>query len=214
MDCRYEKVPFKLIPSFETDLHIILWLLGIAYILGSIPFGILLSRILQLGDLQKIGSGNIGATNVLRTGNKTAAAATLLLDAGKGAVVIYLAQAFASDDAIQMAAFFALVGHCFPIWTGFHGGKGVAIFFGIWLAYVWPVGIICCGLWILTAITFRMSSLAAFVATAGSVIAILGLGFDDKIIFSMTLTILIFWRHRENIKRLISGTESKIRFKK
>ncbi|MCY4305038.1 MAG: glycerol-3-phosphate 1-O-acyltransferase PlsY [Aestuariivita sp.] len=200
-------------PTFETDLHIILVLCGIAYILGSIPFGILLSKILQLGDLRKIGSGNIGATNVLRTGNKTAAAVTLLLDTGKGTIVVYISQVFASDDAIQLAALFALVGHCFPIWMGFRGGKGVATFFGIWLAYVWFIGLICCCLWIFTAIIFRISSLAALVATVGSFVAVISLGFNDKIILSITLATLIALRHRENIKRIISGTELKINLK-
>ncbi|MEO0567532.1 MAG: glycerol-3-phosphate 1-O-acyltransferase PlsY [Pseudomonadota bacterium] len=186
-----------------------LWgLLG--YLLGSVPFGMISARLFGLGNLRDIGSGNIGATNVLRTGNKAAAATTLLFDAGKGALAVLLAGSFAGDDAQQIAGVMALVGHCFPIWLSFKGGKGVATFFGVLLGLAWPVFLVCGAAWLITAAIGRMSSLAALITTAFSPLAFLSLGYPSMVLASVILAILIFWRHSENIQRLRNGTESKI----
>ena len=134
----------SILPEFTSSFLIMAQWGVIGYLLGSIPFGVLISGLMGLGDLRRIGSGNIGATNVLRTGNKFAAAATLILDGGKGAVAILIAMAFAAPDAAQLAALAAFAGHCFPIWLRFQGGKGVATFLGILLAIAWPVGIAAC----------------------------------------------------------------------
>ncbi|WP_300397277.1 glycerol-3-phosphate 1-O-acyltransferase PlsY, partial [uncultured Sphingobium sp.] len=147
--------PYWLLPTL---------VLVLGYLLGSIPFGLLLTRVTGAGDLRQIGSGNIGATNVLRTGNKKAAALTLLLDGAKGAVAVLLARAFAGEDAAQAAALGAMIGHCYPIWLGFRGGKGVATFLGLMLALAWPVGLACCVVWLITAAVSRISSLSALAA--------------------------------------------------
>lgn len=197
-------------PPFDTPTtQLILWAL-IGYGLGSIPFGMILARVMGLGNLREIGSGNIGATNVLRTGNKLAAALTLLLDGGKGALAVLLARAFAGEDAVQLAALAAFLGHCYPVWLGFRGGKGVATFLGIWLALAWPVGVACCASWLLAAALSRMSSMAALAAAAMSTIWAVTLGYGFTLILGVILTLLVFWRHRDNIKRIKAGTESKI----
>ena len=149
-----------------------LWF-GLGYLCGSVPFGILVARIFGLGNLREIGSGNIGATNVLRTGNKKAAALTLLFDAGKGAVVVLAARLLAAEDAAQLGAFMAFVGHCFPVWLNFKGGKGVATYFGILLAVSWQIGLIAGAIWLVVAALSRYSSLAALV-TAGWVPLVIG----------------------------------------
>ena len=146
-------------------MTLILWAV-LGYLLGSIPFGIVITRALGLGDLRQIGSGNIGATNVLRTGNKPAALATLLLDSGKGAIAVLLARWLAGPDAALVAGAAAFLGHLFPVWLGFKGGKGVATFLGTVLALDWRLGLIACGLWLLTAAAGRISSLSALVAAA------------------------------------------------
>ncbi|MCL4155359.1 UNVERIFIED_CONTAM: hypothetical protein GTU68_001287 [Idotea baltica] len=169
-----------------------------------------LARLMGLGNLRDIGSGNIGATNVLRTGNKTAAALTVLLDGGKGAVAVLLARAFAPEDSVQVAALAAMLGHCYPVWLGFRGGKGVATFLGIWLALAWPVGLACCALWLAAAAVTRISSMGALVAAAGSTLCAVFLGYGTTLIFGGLVTILVFWRHRENIVRIRAGTESRI----
>ncbi|MDU9003114.1 glycerol-3-phosphate 1-O-acyltransferase PlsY [Sedimentitalea todarodis] len=197
-------------PAFDSSIaQMILWAL-VGYGLGSIPFGMLVARVMGLGNLRDIGSGNIGATNVLRTGNKTAAALTLLLDGGKGVVAVLLARAFAPEDSVQLAALAAMLGHCYPIWLGFRGGKGVATFFGIWLALAWPVGLACCALWLAAAAVTRISSMGALVAAAGSTLCAVFLGYGTALIFGGLVTILVFWRHRDNIKRIRAGTESRI----
>ena len=197
-------------PTFDsTAFELILWgLLG--YGLGSIPFGMILARLMGLGNLREIGSGNIGATNVLRTGNKLAAALTLLLDGGKGAVAVLLARGFAGEDAVQLAALAAFLGHCYPVWLGFRGGKGVATFLGIWLALAWPVGVACCATWLAAAAVSRISSMGALAAAAFSSIWAVMLGHGTALALSIVLTLLIFWRHRENIARIRAGTESRI----
>ena len=148
----------------------ILWA-AIGYLLGSVPFGIVITRMLGLGDLRRIGSGNIGATNVLRTGHKGAALATLILDSGKGAIAVLLARWLGGEDAALVAGGAAFLGHLFSVWLGFRGGKGVATFLGTVLALFWPVGLIACGLWLAAAGIFRISSLSALVAAALAPIA-------------------------------------------
>lgn len=197
-------------PLLDTPtLALILWA-AIGYGLGSIPFGMVLARVMGLGNLREIGSGNIGATNVLRTGNKLAAALTLVLDGAKGAVAVLLARQFAGPDAVQIAALAAFIGHCYPVWLGFRGGKGVATFLGIWLALAWPVGLACCATWLVAAAISRMSSLASLTTAAFSTIWILILGYGSTILLGIGLTLMMYWRHRENISRIKAGTESRI----
>jgi len=197
-------------PPFDSELSALLLWAVIGYGLGSIPFGMVLARLMGLGNLREIGSGNIGATNVLRTGNKAAAALTLLLDAAKGAAAVLLARAFAGGDAVQLAALMALLGHCYPVWLGFRGGKGVATFLGVMLALAWPVGAACCVTWLVAAKLSRISSMGALVAAASSVLWVLLLGYGGALVLVVLLTALIFWRHRENIARIRAGTEPKI----
>ena len=188
---------------------LLLWAM-IAYIIGSIPFGLILARVMGLGNLRDIGSGNIGATNVLRTGSKKAAALTLLLDGGKGAVVVLLARAYADADASQIAAFAVMIGHCFPVWLKFRGGKGVATFLGVLYGLAWPIGIAACLSWLVTALVFRFSSLAALVAAASTMVWAVVLGEQQIFMLCAFLAALIFWRHAGNIRRLLDGTEGKI----
>ncbi|MDA0962547.1 MAG: glycerol-3-phosphate 1-O-acyltransferase PlsY [Proteobacteria bacterium] len=188
---------------------LMLWA-AVGYLLGSIPFGLVLARVLNLGDLRQIGSGNIGATNVLRTGNKAAAAATLILDGAKGAVAVLLARAFASDDAVQVAALAAFLGHCFPVWLSFKGGKGVATFLGVWLAYAWPVGLLCCATWAAAVALKRVSSIGALMAASMSTIFLFYTGNGQAVVLGLVLTLLVFLRHGSNIARIKAGTEPKI----
>ncbi len=188
---------------------LLLWgLLG--YLLGSIPTGVLLARLMGLGDLRQIGSGNIGATNVLRTGNKKAAALTLIGDALKGAIAVWLARAFAAPDAVQLAALAAFLGHCFPIWLRFKGGKGVATFLGIMLALVPLAGLVACAIWALAAKLGKISSLAALLAAGWTPIVTVLLGRGDVFALACILAILVYARHWDNIKRLRRGTEPRI----
>ena len=202
-------------PALATDMFtLILFALG-GYLVGSIPFGVLLARVMGLGDLRKIGSGNIGATNVLRTGNKKAAALTLLLDGGKGAAAVYIAGLLCENrDAVQVAALFAFLGHCFPVWLGFRGGKGVATFLGIVLAIAWPVGLAACATWLVVAALMRYSSLAALMAAGLSPVWALLLGRGEILVLCVALAVLIYVRHAGNIGRLRAGTESRIGQKK
>jgi acyl phosphate:glycerol-3-phosphate acyltransferase len=181
-----------------------------AYILGSIPFGIVITRALGLGDLRQIGSGNIGATNVLRTGNKPAALATLLLDAGKGGIAVLLARAFVGPDAAQLAALASFLGHLFPIWLGFRGGKGVATFLGTLLALAWPVGLAACATWAATAAISRISSLSALVAAASGALWAWAFGHVDMTLLVLILAALVIIRHHANITRILAGTEPRI----
>jgi len=201
-------------PLIDISLPVIALWAVLGYLIGSIAFGMVLTRAMNLGDLRSIGSGNIGATNVLRTGNKKAAALTLLLDGAKGAVAVLLARYFAGDAAAQIAALAAMIGHCYPVWLGFKGGKGVATFLGILLALAWPVGLACCAVWLVTAYGSRMSSMAALAAAAASTFFIMFLGYGSAFLLGAILTLLIFWRHRDNIKRIKAGTEPKIGAKK
>ncbi|MDB2615160.1 glycerol-3-phosphate 1-O-acyltransferase PlsY, partial [Planktomarina temperata] len=176
----------------------------------AIPFGIVTARVLGLGDLRQIGSGNIGATNVLRTGSKLGAALTLIGDAGKAGAAVLLARALAAEDAAQIAGFAAFLGHCYPIWLKFKGGKGVATFFGLLFALAWPIGVAAGATWLATAAIFRFSSLAALLTAVMTPLWIILMGFNNLFLLSLCLAGVIYWRHRENIIRLIRGQESKI----
>lgn len=203
-----------MLPVIETALPLLLLWGALGYLLGSIPFGMVVTKAFGLGNLREIGSGNIGTTNVLRTGSKAAAAATLILDGGKGAVAVLLARALAGDlageDAAQLAGLLAFVGHCFPVWLGFKGGKGVATFLGLMLALAWPVGIACCLTWLAMAVLRRMSSLAALTAAVSAPLWCLLLGYQPVIFLAVALAAVILWRHKDNIARLRAGTEPKI----
>ena len=201
-------------PEFVTSQGMLLLTAALAYLLGAIPFGVLVTRAMGLGDLRAIGSGNIGATNVLRTGNKQAALATLLLDGGKGAVAVLLARWLVGEDAAQVAGLAAFLGHLYPVWLGFKGGKGVATFLGVLLALNWLVGAAVCLTWLVTAVVTRTSSIAALMAAASSGLWILWLTDTSLLILSLILTILIYVRHSENLKRLKAGTEPRIGAKK
>lgn len=194
----------------STQATLVLWA-AIGYLLGSIPFGMVFARLMNLGDLRSIGSGNIGATNVLRTGNKLAAALTLLLDAGKGAAALLLARMIAgAEDAAQLAGLAAMLGHCYPIWLRFKGGKGVATFLGLLAALHWPIGLGACVAWLIGAGLSRISSMGALVAAASCTFLMMFLGAQDGLFLGVILTLLIFWRHRANIRRIKSGAEPKI----
>ncbi|MCH2067694.1 glycerol-3-phosphate 1-O-acyltransferase PlsY [Shimia sp.] len=201
-------------PVLETALPALLLWAVVGYVLGSIPFGMVLSKVMGLGNLREIGSGNIGATNVLRTGSKKAAALTLILDGGKGAVAVLIARAMAGEDAAQVAGLMAFLGHCYPVWLKFKGGKGVATFLGLMLALAWPVGIACCLTWLATAAVSRISSLSALVAAASSAVWMLILGYGSAVVLAILLAVIVFARHHENIARLRAGTEPKIGAKK
>lgn len=190
-------------------MSLILWAV-IGYLLGSIPFGIVITRALGLGDLRQIGSGNIGATNVLRTGNKPAALATLLLDSGKGAIAVLLARWLAGPDAALVAGGAAFLGHLFPVWLGFKGGKGVATFLGTLLALDWRLGLAACALWLLAALLGRISSLSALIAAALSPVVALWLDGPRMALVVAVMAVLIFVRHHANIGRIIAGTEPRI----
>lgn len=194
----------------DITLNIILIWGTIGYLLGSIPSGVILARVMNLGNLRDIGSGNIGATNVLRTGNKKAALLTLLADAGKGAIAVLLARKIGGEGAAQIAGAAALVGHCFPIWLRFKGGKGVATYFGIFYAIAWPVGIIASVLWLGTAVISRYSSVAALITAGWVPIVMMFTGLGTYFFLGIALGMLIYVRHLGNVARLKAGTETKI----
>jgi len=183
---------------------------ALAYLLGAVPFGLVMARLFGLGDLRKVGSGNIGATNVLRTGNRPAALLTLLLDSGKGAIAVLLARWMVGDGAAQVAGFAAFLGHCYPVYLGFKGGKGVATFLGTVLALAFPVGLAACATWAVVAAVLRISSLAALVAAALTPLVAWGLGEGQLSWLLAALAALIFLRHSANIARLRAGTEPRI----
>jgi len=185
------------------------------YILGSVPFGLVLCKIFGLGDIRLIGSGSIGATNVLRTGNKILAFATLLLDSGKGAIAVLIINHFFGFNAAMLAGFFALIGHCYPVWLKFKGGKGVATALGTLLALSPPIALIGFGIWFLTALIFRISSLAALVASGITPLIAYYLYNDSNLSgFCALVATLVYIKHRDNIKRLFAGEEPKIGQKK
>ena len=183
----------------------------LSYLAGSIPFGLIFAWLAGAGDVRKLGSGNIGATNVLRTGNKLAAAATLFCDAAKGWIVVVLAgDYFGMQVFPALAGLGAFLGHLFPVWLGFKGGKGVATFIGIAFALAWPAALMTCASWIIAARTFRYSSLAALIAAAVTPVYFLILGATLFAALTAVLAALIFLTHRANIARLVTGTEPRI----
>ena len=201
-------------PVIATSQGLLVLIGVLAYLLGSIPFGVVITRAMGLGDLRAIGSGNIGATNVLRTGNKGAALATLLLDAAKGGVAVLLARLVAGEDAAQLAALCSFLGHLFPVWLKFRGGKGVATFLGAMIALDWRVGLACCATWAATAAVTRISSLSALVAAALATLWLVVFRDGQILLLTVTLTLLIYWKHWPNLERIKSGTEPKIGAKK
>lgn len=184
------------------------------YLLGSIPFGLVLTRLAGLGDIRQIGSGNIGATNVLRTGRKGLALATLLLDGGKGAIAVGLAWALLGGQAPLLAGFAAVLGHNFPVWLKFKGGKGVATTIGTLIAAAWPVGLAACATWLVVAALFRISSLSALVALAAAPVYAWFLAGPEAALMAAGLAVLGFIRHHANIRRLLKGEEPRIGTKK
>ena len=197
-------------PVIESGIAVLMLWAVAGYLLGSVSGGMIVARMMNLGNLREIGSGNIGATNVLRTGNKRAAAITLLFDAGKGAVAVLAARALAGEDAAQIAAFAAFLGHCFPVWLGFKGGKGVATYLGILWALAWPMGALACLIWLGVAIVSRYSSLAALVTAAVMPLVMIVAGYGAMLVLAILLAALLYYRHSANIARLRAGTESRI----
>ena len=183
-------------------------LLG-GYLIGSIPFGLLLTKAAGLGDIRQVGSGNIGATNVLRTGRKGLAAATLILDGLKGAVAVLLARQFLGDQDVVVGTA-AVLGHLFPVWLGFRGGKGGATALGVCLAAMWPVALVCAGLWLVTAKVVRISSVATLVPMAAAPLLALVFSDGEHALMALLIAVLVFWRHEANIRRLLAGTEPRI----
>jgi glycerol-3-phosphate acyltransferase PlsY len=195
--------------SWQLALPFLLAALVFGYLLGSIPFGLLLTRAAGLGDVRKIGSGNIGATNVLRTGNKKLAALTLLLDALKGTAAVLLAGLYGPDQAL-MAGLGAFLGHLFPVWLGFKGGKGVATYLGVLVAVAWQGALVFAVTWLAVAFITRFSSLAALVAAVAVPAALYLLGYVQAAQLFLVMSVIVFVKHRANIGRLLAGTESRI----
>jgi glycerol-3-phosphate acyltransferase PlsY len=179
----------------------------LGYLLGAIPFGLLLTRAAGLGDIRAIGSGNIGATNVLRTGRKGLAAATLLLDGLKGAAAVLIAFWLAGHEAALWAGLGAILGHLYPVWLGFHGGKGGATGYGVLLAAAWPVGLAAGAIWLILAKLARISSLATLVSFAAAPILAALLADSGVVKLALAIAVLVFVRHHANIRRLLAGTE-------
>ena len=179
------------------------------YLIGSVPFGLILTKAAGLGDIRSIGSGNLGATNVLRTGNKKLAAATLLLDGLKGALAVLLVRlVFGDQDLVAGTA--AVLGHTLPVWLGFKGGKGVATGLGVYLAAMWPVGLACCAVWLIAAKVTRISSAGALTAFAAAPLLALALSDAEHALLGLLVGLMVFWRHEANIRRLLTGTEPRI----
>lgn len=196
-------------PDYSTFAAIILG----GYLLGSIPFGVILTRLFGAGDLRKIGSGNIGATNVLRTGRKGLAATTLILDGAKGAVAALLAGHFLpqlGDSPPMLAGAAAFIGHCYPVWLRFRGGKGVATLLGLSFALAWPIGLAFALTWLAAVLVTRISSLGGLVGSLAAPITAWALGEQGFVAGLAALVVLVFWRHRDNLARLRAGTEPRI----
>ena len=192
----------------------ILWIaptlaLLLGYLLGSIPFGVILTRLGGAGDPRAIGSGNIGATNVLRTGRKGLAAATLLLDMGKGLVAVLVARALLPGEEL-LAAAAAFIGHCYPVWLRFHGGKGVATMMGIALGLHWPVGLVFAAVWLGLLAALRISAVAGMAAALSAPVAAAAVGRFDLVALLLALALILLWKHRENLERLLAGTEPRV----
>jgi glycerol-3-phosphate acyltransferase PlsY len=187
----------------------------VGYLLGSIPFGLILTRLVGLGDVRNIGSGNIGATNVLRTGHKGLAALTLLLDALKGTLAVFAGYAIGSRfglaiDGALFAGLAAFLGHIFPLWLGFKGGKGVATYIGVIGGLFWPGALIFCGVWLATAFLTRYSSASALIASVLTPLLLLTLGQIPEALLALIMTLLLLWKHEGNIRRLLKGEEPRI----
>jgi glycerol-3-phosphate acyltransferase PlsY len=182
----------------------------LGYLLGSIPFGLVLTKLAGTQDLRAIGSGNIGATNVLRTGRKGLAAATLICDALKGTVAVIIAGYLGGPNAAMLAALGAFLGHLFPVWLKFRGGKGVAVYIGVLIGLFWPAAVVFCVLWLAVAAASRYSSLASLVASFVTPIFLWWFGHPALASLFAVLTLLVFYVHRENIRRLQAGTEGRI----
>ncbi len=189
--------------------------LGFGYLLGSIPFGLILTKAAGLGDVRNIGSGNIGATNVLRTGKKGLAALTLVLDALKGTAAVLLAHHFGGAHGIAilaglLAGLGAFLGHLFPVWLGFKGGKGVATYIGVLIGVLWPAALVFCGVWLALAVVTRYSSLSALIASLATPAYLFVSGHPAEALLAAIMTALLLWKHSSNIKRLIAGEEPRI----
>ncbi len=196
--------------TWQITWQIALAAAAIGYLLGSIPFGLILTRAAGLGDVRSIGSGNIGATNVLRTGNKKLAAATLLLDALKASAAAWIVSYFFGPEAAVIAGFFAFIGHLFPVWIGFKGGKGVATYIGTLLGVAPLMVVAFAAVWLGVAFVTRYSSLSALVAMLVIPVALWILGAEKVAAIMAIMTVISYWKHKANISRLLSGTESKI----
>ncbi|MCX5580205.1 glycerol-3-phosphate 1-O-acyltransferase PlsY [Kaistia terrae] len=196
--------------GWDLTASLVVAALVLGYLLGSIPFGLILTRFAGLGDIRSIGSGNIGATNVLRTGNKKLAAATLIGDALKGTVAVLIAGHFWGPEAAILAGFGAFIGHIFSIWLGFKGGKGVATYLGVLIGLAWPIALLFAAVWIAIAYLTRYSSLAALVASLIVPVVLLAMGDIQKGLLFALLALILFIKHRANIGRLLGGTESRI----
>src|SRR6266481_4550517 len=182
----------------------------LGYLLGSIPFGLILTRLAGTQDPRSIGSGNIGATNVLRTGRKGLAAATLICDALKGTLAVVIAGYYGGPNAAMLAAFGAFLGHLYPVWLNFRGGKGVATYIGVLIGLFWPAAVVFCVMWLATAFTTRYSSLSALIAAFVTPLFLWWFGHPALASQFVVMTMLLFWKHSENIKRLQAGTEGRI----
>jgi glycerol-3-phosphate acyltransferase PlsY len=196
--------------GWDLSAPLVLAALVLGYLLGSIPFGLILTRAAGLGDVRAIGSGNIGATNVLRTGNKKLAAATLIGDALKGTAAVLLAGHFWGAEAAILAGFAAFIGHVCPVWLGFRGGKGVATFLGVLIGLAWPIAILFAAVWLAVAYLSRYSSLAALIASVAVPLALLAVGDYPKALLFAVLTLILCYKHRSNIGRLLAGSEGRI----
>jgi glycerol-3-phosphate acyltransferase PlsY len=196
--------------SWSAALPAFLAALAFGYLCGSIPFGLLLTRFAGAGDLRAIGSGNIGATNVLRTGRKGLAVLTFVCDALKGTVAVLIADRLGGQDLAVLAGLGAFLGHLFPVWLRFKGGKGVSTYIGILLGLVWPAAIAFCLVWLLVAFVSRYSSLSALVASVATPLLLWWDGYGQELQLFLLLTVLLWYTHRGNIARLMAGTETKI----
>jgi len=197
-------------PAFDDPIPTLALVGVLGYLLGSLPFGLILARLMGLGNLREIGSGNIGATNVLRTGNKTAAFLTLVFDAGKGAASVLIAFAAFGATAAEVAGVMSIVGHLYPVWLKFRGGKGVATFLGFVLALDFSAGLAACAVWLLVAALLRISSLAGLISVLSAPIWLYILGPRSAVGLTLVLVLLIWWKHRTNIARLLHGAEPRI----
>lgn len=196
-----------------TNIPILAAIIIGGYLLGSIPFGVILTRLFGAGDLRAIGSGNIGATNVLRTGRKGLAAATLILDGAKGAVAALLAAHFVpqmGDSAPMLAGAAAFIGHCYPVWLRFKGGKGVATLLGLSFAFAWPIGLAFALTWLVAVLVTRISSLGGLIGSIAAPVTAWAIGEQGYVTGLAALVVLVFWRHRDNLMRLRAGTEPRI----